>query len=133
MRHQAAQAERQRLGPSAPASEDPAPLKRNLDALADAKADAERLTRERAPAEREARALAIDHVKKRGLTVLPTNANMFMVDWKTRHALEMQTAFRAQSIEIGRSWPIWPTVSRITVGSMDEMKAFNEALDKIWA
>ena len=81
----------------------------------------------------EARGLALEHLKKRGFSVVPTNANMFMVDWKTRHALEMQTAFRAQSIENGRSWPIWPTVSRITVGSMDEMKAFNEALDKIWA
>ena len=80
----------------------------------------------------EARGMAIEHVKKRGLTVHPTNANMFMIDWKSVPAGKMQAAFRTQSVEIGRSWPIWPTVSRVTVGSMDEMMAFNDALDKVW-
>jgi histidinol-phosphate aminotransferase len=79
----------------------------------------------------DARGLALDHVKKRGLRVVPTDANMFMIDWKTKPAKDMQAAFRTQSVEIGRSWPIWPTVSRITVGSMDEMKAFCIALDKV--
>jgi histidinol-phosphate aminotransferase len=81
---------------------------------------------------REARGLAVEHVKSRGLTVLPSDANMFMIDWKTKPAKEMQAAFRAQSVEIGRSWPIWPTVSRVTVGSAEEMKAFCMALDKVW-
>lgn len=81
----------------------------------------------------EARAMTVEHLKKRGLTVLPTEANMLMIDWKTKPAKEMQAAFRAQSVEIGRSWPIWPTVSRVTVGSMDDMTAFCAALDKVWA
>jgi len=80
-----------------------------------------------------ARGMTLDHLKKRGLTVLPTEANMFMIDWKTRPAKDMQVAFRTQSVEIGRSWPIWPTVSRVTVGSMAEMKDFCVALDKVWA
>jgi histidinol-phosphate aminotransferase len=80
----------------------------------------------------DARAMAIDHVRKKGLEVKPTNANMFMIDWKTRSPKEMQAAFRARSVEIGRSWPIWPTVSRVTVGSMQDMKHFCMALDKIW-
>ncbi len=78
-----------------------------------------------------ARGIALDHCKSRGLTVVPTNANMFMIDWKTKKAADVQAAFRAQSVEIGRSWPIWPTVSRITVGSTDEMKDFCIALDKV--
>ena len=45
----------------------------------------------------------------------------------------VQAAFRKESIEIGRSWPIWPTVSRVTVGSSAEMKTFCTALDKIVA
>ncbi len=79
-----------------------------------------------------ARALAVAHLRKRGLTVLPSQANMFMIDWKTRPAKAMQAAFRTQSVEIGRSWPIWPTVSRVTVGSLDEMTAFCAAFDAIW-
>jgi histidinol-phosphate aminotransferase len=82
---------------------------------------------------RDARAMTLDHLKKRGATVLPTNANMIMIDWKSKPAVAMQTAFRAQSVEIGRSWPIWPTVSRVTVGSMDDMVAFCAALDAIMA
>ena len=81
---------------------------------------------------REARGMTIEHLKKRGLAVLPTDANMIMIDWKTKPAREMLAAFRTQSVEIGRSWPIWPTVSRVTVGSMDDMTAFCGALDKVW-
>jgi histidinol-phosphate aminotransferase len=80
----------------------------------------------------EARAMTLEHLKKRGLTVIPTNANMFMIDWKTVPAPKMQAAFRTQSVEIGRSWPIWPNVSRITVGSMDDMTAFCAGLDQVW-
>lgn len=80
-----------------------------------------------------ARGLTLDHLKARGLDVKPTDANMFMIDWKTRQAKDMQAAFRKQSVEIGRSWPIWPTVSRVTVGSVAEMKAFCTALDKVMA
>jgi len=80
----------------------------------------------------EARVMSLDHVKKRGLTVIGSNANMFMIDWKTVPAQKMQAAFRTQSIEIGRSWPIWPTVSRVTVGSMDDMTAFCAGLDQVW-
>lgn len=81
----------------------------------------------------EARGMTLDHLKARKLTVLPTNANMLMIDWKTTKAPVMQAAFRKLDVEIGRSWPIWPTVSRVTVGSMEDMKAFCGALDKVIA
>uniref|UniRef100_UPI0035CC7C09 pyridoxal phosphate-dependent aminotransferase n=1 Tax=uncultured Sphingomonas sp. TaxID=158754 RepID=UPI0035CC7C09 len=80
-----------------------------------------------------ARGLTLDHLKARGVTVYPTDANMFMIDWKTKKASDMQAAFRKHSVEIGRSWPIWPSVSRVTVGSMAEMKAFCTALDTVIA
>ena len=81
----------------------------------------------------EARGMTFDHLKKRGVAYMPSDANMFMIDWKTKPAKDMQVAFRAQSVEIGRSWEIWPTVSRITVGSMDDMTAFCAALDTVTA
>jgi histidinol-phosphate aminotransferase len=83
---------------------------------------------------RDARAMACEHLKARGLRVIPgSNANMFMVDWRSRSAADMQVALRAQSVEIGRSWDVWPTVSRITVGSMTEMVFFCDAVDRVIA
>ncbi len=78
-----------------------------------------------------ARAMTLDHLRRRGAAVMRTDSNMFMIDWKTKAGPDMQAAFRSQSVEIGRSWPIWPTVSRITVGSMDDMRNFCMAYDKV--
>jgi histidinol-phosphate aminotransferase len=80
-----------------------------------------------------ARAYTLDHLKKRQMTTLPTQANMVMIDWKTTPAPKMLAAFRTKSVEIGRSWPIWPTASRITIGSMADMQNFCGALDAIIA
>lgn len=82
---------------------------------------------------REARAMTLAHLARRNIAVKRTDSNMFMIDWKTKPAKDVQAAFRAQSVEIGRSWPIWPTVSRITVGSMADMTNFCNALDKVIA
>ena len=80
----------------------------------------------------EVRGMTEDFLKKRGLRlILPTEANMLMVDWKTKTAHEMQTAFRAQGVEIARTFPAWPTVSRITIGSKTDMEGFFAAFDKV--
>ncbi|MBV1830141.1 pyridoxal phosphate-dependent aminotransferase [Komagataeibacter sp. AV436] len=93
------------------------------------------LTQTAAIAERRSQMIAVReatfaHLKKRGLTYLPSEANMFMVDWK-QPAQTMRDAFAARKIDIGRNWPIWPTMSRVTVGSAEDMKAFCDALDQI--
>ena len=80
-----------------------------------------------------ARGMTLEFLRKRNAMLMRTDSNMFMIDWKTKAAPDMQAAFRAQSVEIGRSWPIWPTVSRITVGSMEDMKNFCMAYDKVVA
>ena len=69
-------------------------------------------------------------VERRGFKVVPSRANMFMVDWNGRPAKQMREAIRQQGVEIGRSWAIWPTVSRVTVSSRAEMIAFLNALDR---
>jgi histidinol-phosphate aminotransferase len=78
------------------------------------------------------RTMTEDFLKKRGLKVIgPSQANMVMVDWKTKTAKEMQTAFRAQGVEIARTFPAWPTVSRLTIGSKADMEGFFAAFDKV--
>lgn len=81
----------------------------------------------------DAREMTLAHLRKKGIAFHPTHSNMIMVDWKGTPAKAMQEAFRKQDVEIGRSWEIWPTVSRITVGSMTDMSNFCGALDKIIA
>lgn len=101
-------------------------------ACATASLTAAELIAERRNQMRQAREMTLEHLKKRNMKVIRTDSNMFMVDWRNRRAPDMQAAFRTQSVEIGRSWPIWPTVSRVTVGSMGDMEAFCAALDKVW-
>ena len=79
-----------------------------------------------------ARDKAVSHLKAKGIKVIPgSQANMFMVDWG-KPAKPMLEAILAANVQIGRSWPIWPNVSRVSVGSMEEMEAFNAAVDKVW-
>jgi histidinol-phosphate aminotransferase len=77
-----------------------------------------------------ARDYTFAHLKKRGIKFVPSDANMFMVDWG-KPAKGVQDQFLAAGIGIGRSWAPWPTMSRVTVGSMADMQAFCTALDKI--
>lgn len=72
-------------------------------------------------------------VARRGYKVLPSTANMVMVDWGGPPAKQMREAFRKEGVEIGRSWAIWPGLSRITVSSRPEMIAFLKALDRVRA
>ncbi|MDI1296512.1 MAG: pyridoxal phosphate-dependent aminotransferase [bacterium] len=73
----------------------------------------------------------IAYLTKKKIKVIPgSKANMFMVDWG-KPAKDMQAALLAQKVQIGRSWPIWPTISRVTVGSAAEMDAFCAAVDKV--
>ncbi len=70
-------------------------------------------------------------LKSKGLTVQPgSQANMFMVDWG-KPAKAVQTALLGEKVQIGRSWAIWPNVSRVTVGSAKDMQAFRDAVQKV--
>ncbi|MEO7053468.1 MAG: aminotransferase class I/II-fold pyridoxal phosphate-dependent enzyme [Rhizomicrobium sp.] len=80
----------------------------------------------------ETRAMTVDFLTKRGLRLIgPSQANMQMVDWKTKTSKQMKVAFAAQGVEIARVFPAWPTVSRITIGSKTDMEGFFNALNKV--
>ena len=46
-------------------------------------------------------------------------------------ALPATDAMAIQNVHIGRSWPVWPTYVRITVGTQPEMQEFQTALHKV--
>ncbi|WP_235682110.1 aminotransferase class I/II-fold pyridoxal phosphate-dependent enzyme [Sphingobium yanoikuyae] len=77
-----------------------------------------------------ARNATFDHLQNKRLSYIPSDANMFMVDWK-RPAKDVVALFEQNDVAIGRSWDIWPTISRITVGSAANMEKFCSVVDKI--
>lgn len=56
---------------------------------------------------------------------------MIMVDWG-RPAVDVAAAFEKRGVIIGRNWPIWPNISRVTIGSAEEMALFNQQVDRIF-
>ena len=57
-------------------------------------------------------------------------ANMFMVN-VNRPGKEVQAAMLQNNVAIGRVWPIMPTYVRVTVGTAQEMQAFQSAFLKV--
>ncbi len=53
-----------------------------------------------------------------------------MLDTK-RPAKEIIDAMATQKVFIGRIWPLWPTYTRITVGTRPEMEQFQTAFKKV--
>lgn len=65
-------------------------------------------------------------LKARGHKVTPSEANCFMVE-VGRPGKELAALMAAQGVVIGRSWPAWPSWSRVTVGTAAEMARFKLA------
>ena len=61
-----------------------------------------------------------------------SQTNFFMMDVK-RPGREFASAMATEKVYIGRTWPMYPTYSRITVGTKDEMEKFKAALMKVMA
>jgi len=79
------------------------------------------------------RAMTVDFLTKRGFKVIgPSEANMIMVDWKTKTAKEMGAMYKVAGVQIaGPRWPSWPNVGRISIGNKADMTAFINASGKI--
>jgi len=74
----------------------------------------------------------IAFLQKKGFKVVPSVSNKFMVDTHkpTRDAI---TALRKELVYVGRPWPSMPTYIRVSVGTADEMKKFQDAFVKSFA
>ena len=71
-----------------------------------------------------------DFLAKNGYSFIPSDSNCFMLDTK-RPAKEYMAAMAKQNVYVGRPWAAWPTYSRITVGTADEMAKFKAATKKV--
>jgi histidinol-phosphate aminotransferase len=63
---------------------------------------------------------------KQGYSYTRSQSNCFMLDTR-RDAKQVIAAMQARKVYIGRVWPSWPTHVRITVGTAQDMQAFQTA------
>src|SRR5438309_7316934 len=90
----------------------------------------EHLVSERKKLNAEIRQKTFDWLGSHGYSFVPSESNCFMLDTK-RPAKEVIDAMAARDVFIGRIWPVWPTYTRITVGTQQEMEAFQEAFQAV--
>jgi histidinol-phosphate aminotransferase len=88
------------------------------------------LVPERKRVNREIRSSVFAWLDHNGYSYVPSESNCFMLDAK-RPAKDMIDAMATQDVHIGRSWPLWPTYVRITVGTKPEMEEFQAAFHKV--
>ena len=92
-----------------------------------------KLVPERRRINTEVRESTLDFLEQRGFRYLPgSQTNFFLLDVK-RPGKEFAAAMAKEKVYVGRTWPLYPTYSRITVGTEDEMDKFKVALLKVMA
>jgi len=67
---------------------------------------------------------------KKGFEVIPSEANMLMVDVR-RPGRQVFQAMLTQKVAIGRTWPSLPNHVRISIGTRDEMEKFRAAFGRV--
>ena len=67
---------------------------------------------------------------KKGFSVLPSDANMLMVDVGRPGRGVFQDLLK-EKVVIGRTWPSMPHHVRITIGTRDEMAKFRTAFERV--
>ena len=90
----------------------------------------EQLLNERKRLNASIREKTFDWLDRQGYSYVPSESNFFMLDAK-RPAKEVIDAMAERKVIIGRSWPIWPTHARITIGTQSEMEAFQSAFQAV--
>ncbi len=93
---------------------------------------AKNLIAERRKINADIRDSTIAVLEKRGFKVVPSLSNKFMVDTH-RPTLQARDMLRKELVYVGRPWPSMPTSIRVTVGTAEEMKKFQDAFLKSFA
>ena len=69
-------------------------------------------------------------MQKKGYDVLPSEANMIMVDVR-RPGRQVSSAMLKEKVAIGRSWPSLPNHVRVSIGTKEEMAKFRAAFGRV--
>ena len=69
---------------------------------------------------------------QKGYKFIPSVSNCFMID-TGRPGKQVIEAMAKRNVYIGRTWPVWPTFVRVSVGTPAEMAAFQTAFAEVMA
>ena len=72
-----------------------------------------------------------EFLEKKGVKYIASETNFFMFDAQRPHG-EFASAMAENKVIVGRVWPSWPNMVRVTVGSPDDMAKFKAAFEKVW-
>lgn len=72
-----------------------------------------------------------EYLEKKKIQFIPSQSNFFMME-AGKPGPEFAKSLTEHKVYIGRTWPIWPTKVRVTVGTQDDMDKFKAAVDKVW-
>jgi histidinol-phosphate aminotransferase len=72
----------------------------------------------------------VEWLQKRGYDVIPSEANMIMIDVH-RPGREVFQALLREKVAIGRSWSALPNHVRVTIGTQEEMAKFRGAFGRV--
>jgi len=99
-------------------------------ACATASLKAKTLVADRRTINKDIRSATFEFLEKKGIKYVPSEANFFMME-VGRPGGEYAKLMADQKVIIGRVWPAWPTMVRVTVGTADEMAKFRAGAEKI--
>jgi histidinol-phosphate aminotransferase len=89
------------------------------------------LMKERLQINKRNRDIAFEHLQKLGVRYIDSGTNFFMMQVKGMTGQQVGTAMASKKVMIGRVWQEWPEMVRVTVGTEEEMRKFNAALDLV--
>jgi histidinol-phosphate aminotransferase len=69
-------------------------------------------------------------LEKKGFDVIPSEANMIMIDARRPGRVVFQAMMR-ENVAIGRTWPALPNHVRVTIGTREEMAKFRTAFGRV--
>lgn len=72
----------------------------------------------------------LEFLDKKKIKYVPSVSNKFMME-AGRPGAELTKALAMEKVFIGRTWPVWPTMVRVSIGTQDDMNKFKAALTKV--
>jgi histidinol-phosphate/aromatic aminotransferase/cobyric acid decarboxylase-like protein len=72
----------------------------------------------------------LEFLEKKSIKYIPSVSNKFMME-AGRPGAELTRALAQEKVFIGRTWPVWPTMVRVSIGTQADMDKFKTALSKV--